>query len=165
MMALETVSERDLCTLAGIVSDHRSDLGAYGLPPSLLLELMSQIRCDGIAFDGYDSGRQRTVFLQHHPGGAELSVEQEWNAVHWHTTGMYCDIYRPWGGEHDLMLTLPAAPSPASAPGQTVRLFFFRVGPPSPAPSLTGSPPLTRNDSDTGACPGQLSLRRGEAEA
>jgi DNA-binding CsgD family transcriptional regulator len=39
---------------------------------------------------------------------------------------MYCDMYRPWGNEHDLMLTLPATPSPVSGPGRTVRLFFFR---------------------------------------
>ena len=40
-------SERDLRTLAGIVSDHRADLPKDGLPLSLLAELMGQIRCDG----------------------------------------------------------------------------------------------------------------------
>jgi DNA-binding NarL/FixJ family response regulator len=39
---------------------------------------------------------------------------------------MYYDICRSWGWEHDLMLTLPAAPSPVSGPGRTLRLFFFR---------------------------------------
>ena len=39
-------SDRDLRTLAGIISDHRADLGAYGLPLSLLAELMGQIRCE-----------------------------------------------------------------------------------------------------------------------
>jgi DNA-binding CsgD family transcriptional regulator len=48
------------------------------------------------------------------------------SARQWHSVGMYCDIYRPRGLEHDLMLTLPAAPSPAHGPGRTMRLFFFR---------------------------------------
>ena len=39
---------------------------------------------------------------------------------------MYCDIYRPSGFEHELMLTLPATPGPACEPGRTLRLFFFR---------------------------------------
>ena len=39
-------SERDLRTLAGIVSDHRADLPKDGLPLSLLAELMGQIRCE-----------------------------------------------------------------------------------------------------------------------
>ncbi len=152
-------SERDLRTLAGIVSDRRADLAPDGLPLSLLAELMGQIRCDIVAFHGYDSERQQTLFLQHLPGGEDLVVEEDYNALHWqhywncqpcsypdrtgdlhsivkptdfyssrqwHSTGMYCDMYRPWGNEHDLMLTLPAASSPVSGPGRTVRLFFFR---------------------------------------
>jgi hypothetical protein len=39
---------------------------------------------------------------------------------------MYCDNYRPLGIEHELMLTLPAAPDPVCGPGRSVRLFFFR---------------------------------------
>ena len=50
-------SERDLRTLAGIVSDHRADLPKDGLPLSLLAELMGQIRCNIVAFHGYDSQR------------------------------------------------------------------------------------------------------------
>ena len=42
-------SERDLRALAGIVSADRPDLpDGEGLPPSLLADLMRQIRCDGI---------------------------------------------------------------------------------------------------------------------
>lgn len=44
----------------------------------------------------------------------------------WHSVGTYCDIYRPQGFEHDLMLTLPAPPGPVPGPGRTARLFFFR---------------------------------------
>jgi len=39
---------------------------------------------------------------------------------------MYCDVYRPQGYEHELMLTLPAGPGGPPGPGQTVRLFLFR---------------------------------------
>ena len=43
-------SERDLRALAGIVSADRPDLpDGEGLPPSLLDDLMVQIRCDGIS--------------------------------------------------------------------------------------------------------------------
>ena len=120
---------RDLRTLAGIVSDHRADLPPDGLPLSLLAELMSQVRCDLIAFHGYDSELQQTLFLQHLPGGEDLVVEEDYNALHWkhywncqpcsypdrtgdlrsivkvtdfysarqwHSTGMYCDMFRPW---------------------------------------------------------------------
>ena len=151
--------ERDLRTLAGIVSDHRADVPKDGLPLSLLAELMGQIRCQMAAFHGYDSERQETLFLQHLPGGEDLVVEEDYNALHWqhywncqpcsypdrtgdlrsvvkvtdfysarqwHSTGMYYDMLRPWGHEHELMLTLPAVPSPVSGPGRTVRLFFFR---------------------------------------
>ena len=64
MTAPVTASERDLRALAGIVSDDRPDLPAEGLPPSLLADLMSQIRCDVISFAGFDSGRQETWFVQ-----------------------------------------------------------------------------------------------------
>ena len=151
-------SERDLRTLAGIVSDHRADLPPHGLPLSLLAELTGQIRCDLIAFHGYDSEREKTWFLQHRPGGEDLVVEQDWDALfwqhywncqpcsypdragdlrsivkiadfyssrQWHSTGMY--YCRSWGWSTICrLLTLPAAPSPVSGPGRTLRLFFFR---------------------------------------
>lgn len=55
-----TVGESDLCKLAAIVTAEREDLPAQGLPPSLLSDLMSQIRCDAVSFYGHDSGRQET---------------------------------------------------------------------------------------------------------
>jgi len=39
MVAPVTVSEKDLRTLLGIVSDERADLDEAGLPPSLLSDL------------------------------------------------------------------------------------------------------------------------------
>ena len=61
MTAPVTVRGRDLGALAAIVSEDRSDLpDGEGLPPSLLADLMGQIRSDTIAFPGFDSGRHKT---------------------------------------------------------------------------------------------------------
>jgi DNA-binding CsgD family transcriptional regulator len=60
-------SEPDLRALAGIVSDDRDELPAEGLPPSLLADLMGQIRCDVLWFTGYDSGRRAFRFGQEVP--------------------------------------------------------------------------------------------------
>jgi hypothetical protein len=57
-------SERGLRALAAIVSEDRDDLPPEGLPPSLLADLTSQIRCDTIAFIHLDSGRQKSTILQ-----------------------------------------------------------------------------------------------------
>jgi DNA-binding CsgD family transcriptional regulator len=79
-----TVRERDLRALAGIVSEERPDVpGRDGLPLSLLAELMGQIRCEIVAFHGYDSDRENTWFLQHLPGGEDLVVEEDWDARFW----------------------------------------------------------------------------------
>jgi DNA-binding CsgD family transcriptional regulator len=156
-----TASERDLRALAGMVSDHRADLPAQGLPMSLLSDLASQIRCDAVLFEGLDSKRQGTWFAESFPaddgtpddGLAQAHWQHYWDcrpcshpdrtgdvrsvikiadfysAREWHSTGMYCDLYQPQGIEHELMLTLPAAPAPPRrtlGPGRTLRLFLFR---------------------------------------
>jgi DNA-binding CsgD family transcriptional regulator len=159
MTAPVTASERDLRTLASIISNIRNDLPAKeGLPPSLLADLMGQIRCDGISFEGFDCQRQKYWFMQSIPDHDEAWLEEiepvHWqhywdcqpcsypdrtgdlrsvvkisdfySARQWHSIGMYRDIYRPLGFEHDLMLTLPAPPGPVTGPGRTMRLFFFR---------------------------------------
>ncbi len=59
MRASGTASERDLRTLAGIVSEDRADLPEAGLPESLLADLMGQIRCEEVCFVGVDSSRGR----------------------------------------------------------------------------------------------------------
>ena len=139
-------SDRDLRALADIVSQDRADLPAgEGLPPSLLADLMGQIRCDIISFEGFDSRRQETWLFQSLPGRGD-AVAEDLDPVHWglywdcqpcsypdrtgdlrsvvkvtdfyssrqwHSTGMYYDMLRPWGHEHELMLTLPAMPGPA----------------------------------------------------
>jgi DNA-binding CsgD family transcriptional regulator len=61
----EVASERDLRALAAIVSENRPDLpDGEGLPPSLLADLMGQVRCDGISLDLLDSGRHAYSLLQ-----------------------------------------------------------------------------------------------------
>src|SRR5262245_21560030 len=75
MTAPGRVSDRDLRALAGIVSEDRPDVPAKeGLPPSLLADLMSQIRCDVSAFGGFDSGRQQAWSTQFMPDGGEVVV-------------------------------------------------------------------------------------------
>jgi DNA-binding CsgD family transcriptional regulator len=75
MTAPVVASERDVRALAAIVSEDRPDVPAQGgLPPSLLAELMGQIRCDVIAFAGFDSGRQETWSAQFLPDGGVAVV-------------------------------------------------------------------------------------------
>jgi DNA-binding CsgD family transcriptional regulator len=70
MTAPVTVSERDLHTLLGIVSDNRGDIPAAGLPLSLLAQLKDQIRCDDLNFVGHDTARQAVWFDQAVPAGS-----------------------------------------------------------------------------------------------
>jgi hypothetical protein len=84
MTAPVTASERDLCALAAIVSQDRPDLpDGEGLPLSLLADLMGQIRCDVISFEGFDSQREKTRFLQSIPDPDRAWLEKM-DPVHWH---------------------------------------------------------------------------------
>jgi hypothetical protein len=49
--------ERARRALTGIVSEHRDDIPACGVPLSLLADIAGQIRCDVIWFEGFDSAR------------------------------------------------------------------------------------------------------------
>jgi hypothetical protein len=70
-----TVRERDLRALAGIVREDHPDVpDGLGLPLSLLAELMGQIRCDTIAFQGFDCQRQKTWFER--AGDVRIAVSQ-----------------------------------------------------------------------------------------
>jgi len=83
MTAPVVPSERDLSALAGLISEDRADVpAAEGLPPSLLADLMDQIRCDVIAFGGLDSGQQETWALQSLRDGGKIVVEDT-APVHW----------------------------------------------------------------------------------
>jgi DNA-binding CsgD family transcriptional regulator len=156
MTAPVRVSERDLHSLLGIISDHRDDLPPHGLPWSLLHDLMGQIRCDRIALSGIDTIRQENWLCQETPADPDdevtaptywkhykdceacsyrdrsgdlrsvTKVSDFYSVRQWHSTGMYTDYYRPYGIEHLLGLVLPAGPGPAPGPGQTLRLGFVR---------------------------------------
>jgi DNA-binding CsgD family transcriptional regulator len=83
MTAPVAASEQDLHALAAIVSEDRPDVPAQeGLPPSLLADLMSQVRCDVVAFAGFDSGRQQTWSMQSIPDGGE-AVAADSAPVNW----------------------------------------------------------------------------------
>jgi DNA-binding CsgD family transcriptional regulator len=55
-----------------------------------------------------------------------LKITDFYSARQWHSIGMYRDIYRPQGYEHELQLCLPEGSSQTVAAGRTVRLYFFR---------------------------------------
>ena len=76
-------SERDLRALARMVSEDRPDSPAGdGLPASLLVDLMQQIRCDAIAFGGLDSQRRTSWFVHMITDGSEKVIELI-DPVHW----------------------------------------------------------------------------------
>ena len=68
MTAPVRASDRDLRALAAIVGEDRPDLpDGEGLPPSLLADLMGQIRCDQVVIVGFGGSRQTTWFVQEDP--------------------------------------------------------------------------------------------------
>jgi DNA-binding CsgD family transcriptional regulator len=77
-----TACEAELRVLAGMFSDHRADLPAVGLPPSLLGDLADQVRCDALAFVGFDSDRRMSWFGQGFPVGAGRA-DDALNLAHW----------------------------------------------------------------------------------
>lgn len=78
-------SDQDLRALAAIVSQDRPDLpdGDGLLPPSLLAELMAQIRCDAISVEHYDTGRQVHSWLQGSDAGDDTGIPEDWAQVFW----------------------------------------------------------------------------------
>jgi DNA-binding CsgD family transcriptional regulator len=67
MVARLSPSEQDLRTLAGVVSEERSDLPPQGLPLSLLSDLKDQIPCDVLVCQGYDTTLLQYWFAQEVP--------------------------------------------------------------------------------------------------
>lgn len=56
-----------------------------------------------------------------------IKIADFYSSRQWHSTGMYCDVYRPKGYEHELMLSLPVGTGRTSpGPGRTLRMFLFR---------------------------------------
>jgi DNA-binding CsgD family transcriptional regulator len=84
MRASLMASEQDLRTLAGIVSDERSDLPDQGLPLSLLSELKEQIPCDFMLCHGYDTAVERYWFTQQVPeDDEEGDIDEDFARVFW----------------------------------------------------------------------------------
>ena len=72
-------SNQDLRALAAIVSQDRPDLpDGEGLPPSLLTDLMGQIRCDAISLEHYDPRRQVYAWLQGIPVTDDPGPSEDW---------------------------------------------------------------------------------------
>jgi DNA-binding CsgD family transcriptional regulator len=77
-------SDRDLRALAAIVSQDRPDLpDGEGLPPSLLADLLGQIRCDSLSLDGWDPGRQTCWFSQEIPSFSDAIGYEALDEVFW----------------------------------------------------------------------------------
>ena len=55
-----------------------------------------------------------------------IKISDFYSTRQWHANGMYSDIYRPQGLEHELQLCLSDPAGKTAGPGRTVRLFFFR---------------------------------------
>ena len=86
MVAPVVASDRDLRALAAVVSQDRPDLtDGEGLPPSLLADLMGQIRCDAISLTRGDGGRQGYSPLQEIPAmsDAELKAFEDLDPARW----------------------------------------------------------------------------------
>jgi DNA-binding CsgD family transcriptional regulator len=156
VVAPVTASDRDLRALAGIVSQDRPDLpDGEGLPPSLLVDLMREIRCDLLSFFGLDSGQRAEWIGQDFPLGAYDGGDDD--AAFWehYWSSLTCsypdrtgdlrsvtkisDFYsaRQWhstgmyqdcvpGVEHEMMVCLPADSGWTAGPGRTVRMLFVR---------------------------------------
>ncbi|WUH89140.1 LuxR C-terminal-related transcriptional regulator [Streptomyces sp. NBC_00433] len=92
MPSLLSVSDLDLRALAGMVQEVRADVPEQGLPPSLLADLMGQIRCDALTVAGFDSHRQEWWLAQTGPGGGETpdeadqadEADDDADLTHWH---------------------------------------------------------------------------------
>jgi DNA-binding CsgD family transcriptional regulator len=78
-------SDQDLRALAAIVSQDRSDQpdGEGLLPPSLLADLMDQIRCEAISIEHFDTGRQVSRWLQGSDADDDSGVPTDGARVFW----------------------------------------------------------------------------------
>jgi DNA-binding CsgD family transcriptional regulator len=58
--------------------------------------------------------------------GSVVKPSDFYSARQWHSTGMYSDILRPQGCEHQIQLCLPDPAGLSAGPERTVRLYMFR---------------------------------------
>jgi len=150
-------SDRDLRALAAVVSEDRPDLpDGEGVPPSLLADVMGQIRCDVLSLDGFDPGRQMCWFSQEIPSFSDtpgyeamdqvfwenyrdfpvcrytvrtasvVKITDFYSARQWHSTAMYADLDRRQGFEHTLTVCLPTALPLTARPSRYVGVGLIR---------------------------------------
>ena len=101
-------SDRDLRALAAIVSEDRADLpDGEGLPPSLLADLMGQIRCDSLSLDSWDSGRRTVWFSQEIPSGDARLEFEGMDEVYWenHPNCQHCGYTARTGDQRSIIMT------------------------------------------------------------
>ena len=55
-----------------------------------------------------------------------IKITDIYSTRQWHSTGMYHDASRPYGIEHELMLSLPVGPVRPPGGSRTLRLFLMR---------------------------------------
>src|SRR5947207_1545108 len=152
-------SGRDLRALAGIVSEDRPDLpDGEGLPPSLLADLMGQIRCDVLSLDSWDSGRQMCWFSQEIPSGDAAIDWEPTDQVFWENYWdcQHCSYAARTGDQRSVITVADfySARQWHSTAMYTDRdrllglehclLVCLPRAPPPPAPSPTGSPSAHR---------------------
>jgi DNA-binding CsgD family transcriptional regulator len=54
------------------------------------------------------------------------AISDYYSPQEWHATGMYRDVYRPLGLEHQISVGLTSTSGPGSRPLRSLRMFFFR---------------------------------------
>jgi DNA-binding CsgD family transcriptional regulator len=145
----ESVKDRDLRGLLGLVEAARSTDVAEGLPIAVLDRARALVACDVVAFVESETAHQTTFLDQSLPEsdgdpGDEAFWRHYWDCLpccypdrsgddrsvttisdfytqrQFHDTGMYADYLRPLGVEHEAMVCISA---PA---GRSRRLIFFR---------------------------------------
>jgi DNA-binding CsgD family transcriptional regulator len=84
VVARLTTSEQELRTIAGIVSERRSDVPAEGMPLSLLRDLKELVPCDFLLCQGYDTTHQQYWFTQQIPeDDDESEPDQDFLRLFW----------------------------------------------------------------------------------
>jgi DNA-binding CsgD family transcriptional regulator len=148
-LVAESVKDRDLRGLLGIIDAARSTDVAEGLPGTVLDRVRELVPCDAVSFVELDSARQIHFVAQGSPDEGDIQGEEAfwahyWDCLacsypdrsgddrsvtmlsdfytpqQWHNTGIYADYFALHGIEHDMMLCLSA---PA---GRSRRLILFR---------------------------------------
>jgi DNA-binding CsgD family transcriptional regulator len=148
-LVAESVKDRDLRGLLGVIDAARSTDVAQGLPGAVLAQARAFIGCDTVSFVDFDAAQQvrfaddrrlddgdgpgDDAFWRHYwdcrpccypdRSGDDRSVttiSDFYTQRQFHNTGMYADYFGAHGVEHEVMLCISA---PA---GRSRRLIFFR---------------------------------------